>query len=149
MGIRFKAAVAKAEDSTITSYGWIVARADQLGETELTFDFAKKVVGYGRQDGVDLKNYFSGDDEYNWFTGVLYFSETEADGLPSASKLATPLVARPFVVVDDEYIYGEAITKSIFEATLDQFYAGSEEEWVFNILDKVDANADDIPDIFQ
>ena len=64
-------------------------------------------------------------------------------------KLATKLVARPFAVVDGEYLYGDAKVKSIFEVALEQFYAGSEEDWVFDILDKVDANANDIPDIFE
>ena len=149
MGIRFKAQYAASEDDSVTEFGWVVARADQLDNAELTLDWeGNKAIGYGREDGGAGK-FFETNDDYNIFTAVLFFAKTEDDGLPSAEKLATPLVARPFVMVDDEYIYGEAVTKSIFEATLDQFYAGSEEEWVFNILDKVDANADDIPDIFQ
>ena len=66
------------------------------------------VIGYGRQDSVDLKNFFENDDEYAYFAAVLYFSATESDGLPSADKLAGKLVARPFVKVDGEIIYGDA-----------------------------------------
>ena len=148
-GIRFKANLSKAEDSSITDYGWVVARADQLGENELTIDFTNVVVGYGRQDGVDKRDFYDiTGDEYNVFTGVLYFSATEDDGLPSAARLAAKLVARPFAVVDGETLYGDATAPtSIYDVALALYMDengawddldGADQEYLDNLMIKVE-----------
>jgi len=148
-GIRFRANLSKTEDSSITDYGWVVARADQLGENELTIDFTNVVVGYGRQGGVDKRDFYDiTDDEYNVFTGVLYFSATEDDGLPSAARLAAKLVARPFAVVDGETLYGDATAPtSIYDVALALYMDengawddldGADQEYLDNLMIKVE-----------
>ena len=100
-------------------------------------EFGNKVVGYGKKNGADLKEFFAEDDELGWFTGVLYFSAVEDDGLPSVEKLATPLVARPFVKVDGEYIYGdETEPTSIFDVVLDLFYGEDGEGASYDDVDE-------------
>lgn len=159
MGIRFKASFAASEDDSITDYGWIVTRKSLLVDKELTFDCGVKFVeGYGRKAGVDSKKFFEETDEAKIFTAVLYFSENEADGLPAARKLGEELVARPFVKVDGEIHYGDAVTKSIFQYILDAYKENGElwnsfsyevQEYYLSILDKVDTDTNDIPDFMQ
>ena len=165
MGIRFKASMAKAEDSRVTSYGWIVTREDLLtaasvDANDFTFDCGVKYsVGYGRKNGTTYKNFFNTDDEYNWFTGVLYFSAVDDDGLPSVEKLAGKLIARPFAEVEGEMIYGDASAPtSLFDVVLALYYDESgafndldeaDQDYFYGIMDKVDANGNDTPDIWE
>ncbi|MBE6680989.1 MAG: hypothetical protein E7600_01715 [Ruminococcaceae bacterium] len=152
MGIRFKASLKSSELENITDYGWVVTRKKLLvDDAELTLDWTgKKVTGYGRQNGTDLKDFFGEDAENKIFTAVLYFSETEDDGLPSAEKLGELLVARPFVKVDGEVYYGDAVEKSIFDYINDAYNENGElwngfsyevQEYYISILDKVDPEA--------
>lgn len=166
-GLRFKAALSKAEMEDITAFGWIVTREDLLIEAGISANNfekdsnVKKSLGYNYGSGTDVAKIFEQDDNTAWFTAVLYFQKTEADGLPSAEKLCGKLVARPFAVVDGEYLYGDATTPaSIFDVALDYYYENTDDhgnyfevnetsDYVDAVLAKCDEDADDIPDIWQ
>ena len=113
-GIRFKASMTYETDTNATDYGWVVARQTKieeagLGLTDLTLDQTafSIAVGYGREESVDIKNFFEETDEYKYFTGVVYnIPEDMYDDV---------IVARPFVKVDGEVVYGNPIAKSIKE----------------------------------
>ena len=112
-GIRFKASLTKTDMADTTEYGWIVTREELLNNAgiaaaDFTLESSVKMSkGWNYGNGTDVAKIFEQDDEYAWFTAVLYFSATEDDGLPSADKLAGKLVARPFAKNGDEYLYGE------------------------------------------
>jgi len=112
-GIRFKASLTKNDMADTTEYGWIVTREELLNNAgiaaaDFTLESSVKMSkGWNYGNGTDVAKIFEQDDEYAWFTAVLYFSATEDDGLPSADKLAGKLVARPFVKNGGEYLYGE------------------------------------------
>ena len=113
-GIRFKAELTKADMADTTEYGWIVTREELLNNAgiaaeDFTLNSAvNKVSGWNYGNGTSVAKIFEENDEYAWFTAILYFSATDDDGLPSADKLAGKLVARPFVKNDGEYLYGDA-----------------------------------------
>ncbi len=115
MGIRFKAAVSSKVE--YEAFGWVVTRESLLESVNLKgadldldteADFGIPVVnGFNYDAAKEISKILLVDDDYTWFTAVLFFSTVEADDLPSADKLADKLVARPFALVDGEYLYGE------------------------------------------
>ena len=116
-GIRFKADITTEVDSLASDYGWVVARdvaitGASLTREDLTVEQTafKTKVGYGRQDSVDLKNYFEETDELKTFTAVIY-------NLPAGYEQDV-LVARPFVKIDGVYYYGTPVAKSIYEVAV-------------------------------
>ena len=165
MGLRFKAEMSKSDMDDVTAYGWIVTREtllEQAGIAASSFEMTsnvKMVKGYNYGNGVETAKIFDEDDESLWFTAVLYFSNVEADGLPSVEKLADRLVARPFAVVDGEVLYGDATAPaSIFEVMLEicldegdiwNSFNSAQQDYVYEILDKVDANQNNTPDIWE
>ena len=171
-GLRFKAALSKAEMEDVTAFGWVVTREELLIEAGISANNfekdsnVKKSLGYNYGSGTDVAKIFEQDDDTAWFTAVLYFQNTEDDGLPSAEKLCGKLVARPFAVVDGEYLYGDPTTPaSIFDVALDYYYENTDDQgnyfevnetsdYVDAVLAKCDSDGpdgypDDIPDIWQ
>jgi len=114
MGIRFRATLDNATAVAASDYGWVVARKTVVENagfalTDVTVDQEafKVIVGYGRENSVDLKQFFESTDTIKTFTAVVY-------NLPEGMEQDI-LVARPFVKVDGEYMYGEPAAKSIYE----------------------------------
>ena len=116
MGIRFRAQVAtiaKYEETEyeITEYGYVIARKDILGDTELTLDFDKKVIGvaYNKQSGTDVV--FEKVDEYDVFTGVV-------KNIP-VKHYATDLVCKVYTKVNvggEEFVlYSEPVVGNPYD----------------------------------
>jgi len=116
IGLRFKAQVCaeskKQEDFVITEYGFIITRKDLLGETELTFDFAKvaKGVAYDKESGKDIV-FDSSNDLVSVFTGVLY-------NIPK-NHYTTDLVCKTYTKIrvgsDSFIVYGEPMTANMYD----------------------------------
>ncbi len=128
-GIRFKASIEKNLKDNMTSYGWAVTRqtlldAKGVSAADFTMEYADTIglkyesgENYVKDGGVD--KIYSEDDANIWFTAILYFAKTEEDGCfdmgdgvvfyyPTVQKLTDKLIAKPYTVVDGEYLYGEA-----------------------------------------
>lgn len=163
-GIRFKAELTKADMTDTTEYGWIVTREKLLTDAgiaaaDFTLDSNVKMSrGWNYGNGTETAKIFEQDDEFAWFTAILYFSATEDDGLPSVDKIAGKLVARPFVKNGDEYLYGEPTAPtSMFEIALaiyndeDKYNElnGNAQVYIEDLLIKADADANDVPDILE
>ena len=106
-GIRFKATMSGATAVVAEEYGWVAADAEKVDVDNLYVGAEKVLVGYGREDGVDVKEFFDGDDLTKVFTLVITNIKAEY----AERKLSV----KPFVKVDGEYVYGDAITKSVKE----------------------------------
>lgn len=107
-GLRFKASIEAFKRDYCYEYGFIVARKDELGKQELTFDYTgRKVTGVAYNSETDI--YLSKDDDTITFTGVV-FNIPEAD-------YATELVARAYVKFVSEgetvVLYGDTTSSSI------------------------------------
>jgi len=104
-GLRFRASLNAATNDAASDYGWVVGRAAK-GATEetLVIGAANTKTAYGREDGVDLKNFFEETDELKTFTAVVY-------NIPAGNEDDT-LCIRPFVIVDGEVLYGTMISKT-------------------------------------
>ena len=113
-GIRFKASITAETDAVATEYGWVVARDVKIKAANMTYADVvigqtafKVTVAYGRENGVNLKNFFESNDTTRWFTGVVY-------NIP-ANMNDDVLVVVPFVKVGGEYFYGTPVAKSVNE----------------------------------
>jgi len=119
-GIRFKATMSSATSVVANEYGWVAADAEKVSEDELAVGAENVLVGYGRENGVDVKSFFEQDDEVKTFTLVIKNIKKEyADRKMSV---------KPFVNVDGEYIYGDAVTKSVKEIAVSILAADAELE---------------------
>ncbi len=125
-GLRFMAYVTYEQDERVNNagdeFGFIVTRKTLLEnagltETELTFEKAKAnnlniAVGkskfYDYQKDVLKEIIYDNDvaNSHKYFTGVL-------TGIPSA-YYKDVLVARPYILIDGEYFYGESISSDIY-----------------------------------
>ncbi len=111
-GLRFKATVTSATDTTAAALGFVVVSydkfmADNNSYDALAVDTEGAKVGYKRLDGEDLVNYFNtDDDEALEMAAVLY-------GIPEANFESYVLV-RPFAFVDGAYYYGTAFSTSLY-----------------------------------
>lgn len=113
--IRFKASVDAATDAASETIGWLVSTEAYLDGAEL--DYAayeaaasnKVKVAYQRQNGeAVVKNFFDDrDDDKKIFAAFIY-------NIPAKNALDN-VVVRPFVVAEEEYFYGEAVTTNLFE----------------------------------
>ncbi len=117
MGIRFRAFMSGDTSEVATDYGWVVARKTVVENAGYTLDDVtvdqeafKVILGYGRENGVDLKSFYDETDDLKTFTAVIY-------NLPSGME-ADVIVSRPFVKLDGEYFYGEPAAKSIYEVAV-------------------------------
>ena len=107
-GLRFRASIEVFKRDYCFEYGFIVARKDELGSQELTFDFkGRKVIGVAYDSETDI--YLSKDDDTITFTGVVF-------NIPKANY-ATELVARAYVKFVSEgetvILYGDTTSSSI------------------------------------
>ena len=116
MGIRFKAQIttnAKFEETAygITEYGYVIARADVLGKTELTLDFEKKVVGvgYDKESGIDIV--FESNDDFHIFTGIVR-------NIP-VNYYATDLVCKTYTKIavngEEFVLYSEPVVGNVYD----------------------------------
>ncbi|MBE6682301.1 MAG: hypothetical protein E7600_08460 [Ruminococcaceae bacterium] len=123
VGIRYMSFASKNAKSVtdtfcIEEYGYIVARTEELGSSELTFDFKNYVtgVGYNREDGTDIV-FDSSNDEYDVFTGIL-------NNIP-LDKYETQLTCKTYTKIrigEDVFtVYGEPIDGNVFETALESF----------------------------
>ena len=110
-GIRFKASVSDVlrANESLTEYGFIVTLKDLLGETDVN-DFThktevSKVEGksYSKEENID--KVFATENSLTFFTAVLY-------NMPE-TQYARDVVVRPYTVVNDEYVYGDAMVNNI------------------------------------
>lgn len=107
-GLRFRASIEAFKRDYCFEYGFIVARKDELGSQELTFDFTGRIVkGVAYDSETDI--YLSKDDDTVTFTGVVF-------NIPEANY-ATELVARAYVKFVSEgetvILYGDTTSSSI------------------------------------
>lgn len=112
-GLRFKAAVKSKfmEDKSLTEFGYIVARAEKLGDAELTANMTsvKTIVSpsFKRVDGeVTINKYEVGTDNTT-FAAVLV-------NIPN-TNYGDKFAVRPYVVYGGEYYYGNTMKASILE----------------------------------
>ncbi len=110
-GLRFRASIETFKRDYCFEYGFIVARKDELGEEELTFDFTGRMInGIAYDSETDL--FLEMGDETIIFTGVVY-------NIPQANY-DVELVARAYVkfVCDGETVilYGNTTSSSINES---------------------------------
>lgn len=151
MGIRFKSQVAtsaKYEETEyeIAEYGYVIARKDVLGNTELTLDFDKKVVGvaYNKQNGTDI--IFENVDEYDVFTCFV-------KNIP-VQHYATDLVCKVYTKVNvggEEFIlYSEPVIGNPYDTAkkLLKEDAGNEEllKIIFDYENTIGLPGDDLFD---
>lgn len=163
-GIRFKAELTKTDMAETTEYGWIVTREALLTEAgiaaaDFTLDSTVKMSkGWNYGNGVETAKIFEQDDEFAWFTAILYFSATEDDGLPSVDKIAGKLVARPFAKNGEDYLYGEPTAPtSMFDIALKIYndvdayneLDGDAQVYIEDLLYKADEDENNIPDILE
>lgn len=117
IGIRFKSSASTSSKDELDEYvideiGFIVAVTEQLGETELTLDFAKYVKGvaYNRSENKDIV-FDNSNDKYDVFSGVLL-------NVP-ASQYKTNLTCKTYtkITVNGQQfvLYGEAVTGNIYD----------------------------------
>lgn len=112
-GLRFKAAVKSKfmEDKSLTEFGYIVARAEKLGDAELTANMTsvKTIVSpsFKKVDGeVTINKYEVGTDNTT-FAAVLV-------NIPN-TNYGDKFAVRPYVVYGGEYYYGDTMKASILE----------------------------------
>ena len=166
-GIRFMAKLSKSELERATAYGWIVTRESLLTDAGITSanftkdSNVKKSMGYNYGSGTEVAKIFASDDTSISFTAVLYFANVDADNLPSVEKLADKLVARPFAVVDGEYLYGDPTTPaSIFDIAYNFYVNNSDDmgdwngdvsaelaDYCTNVILKCDDDLDGVPNL--
>jgi len=117
MGIRFRYAALTSAKSEVTEFvideiGFIVAVAENLGNTELTLDFSKHVQGvaYNKENGTDIV-FDRSNDEVDVFTCVVR-------NIP-VSKYNTDLTCKTYtkITVDGKQfiLYGEAVTGNVYD----------------------------------
>jgi len=117
MGIRFRYAALTSAKSEVTEFvideiGFIVAVAENLGDTELTLDFSKYVQGvaYNKENGTDIV-FDRSNDEVDVFTCVVR-------NIP-VSKYNTDLTCKTYtkITVDGKQftLYGEAVTGNVYD----------------------------------
>jgi len=107
-GLRFKASIETFKRDYCFEYGFIVARKDELGSEELTFDYTgRKVCGVAYDSDTDL--FLDKTDDTITFTGVVYNIPVE--------NYSIELVARAYIkfVCDGETVilYGDTTSSSI------------------------------------
>lgn len=113
-GLRFKAAVNSEfmEDKSLTEFGYVVARADVLGDAELTANMTsvKTIVSPSfkrAEDGSIIINKYEVNTENTTFAAVLV-------NIPN-TNYGDKFAVRPYVVYGGEYYYGGTMTASILE----------------------------------
>ena len=110
-GVRFKAAISAQANEEATTIGFVVAAESKLSATgsydNLTVDATFAKVGYKRLDGVEQTNYFDSSDDALVMAAVLKGIDEE--------HYTDYIVARPFVAVDGEYVYGECVVTSLYD----------------------------------
>lgn len=117
-GIRFKAAVKQAikSNTATTEIGYIVTRkvsltAENINSNNFTADSAvTKVTGKAYVKAENINKVFASDDtlKLDYFTAVVY-------NIPT-NQYDDILVARPYVTVDSNTYYGDAMEMSLRQA---------------------------------
>ncbi len=137
-GIRFKASVSSLERSSdaVTEYGFIVARKVALDTAGITpEDFTaessvkySKGVAYGTVDGESVDKIFETVEGRTFFTAVVY-------NIP-ADKYAEDIVVKPYIVKDEEIIYGTAMVNNI-KSVAESLKASENYELYKDAVDKI------------
>ena len=134
-GLRFKAELSGETNEVATEYGWVAADAMKVTTRAITMDFSKAVkTYYGRQEGVDLVNFFEETDELKTFTAVI-------TGIKPEYAKRT-IVIRPFVKVDGVYYYGEPMANNVYDiacAIRDGGYVDADKDYIDSIIAAADA----------
>ena len=148
-GIRFSAFVSPELKSRSTEYGFLVARGDQLGETDLVFPegFDSATEGGTNKTGFTPsgKRFLCGssyvkDSEVDLF----YLDELDGEngfrftaklmGLTTKQHFTTNFVVRPYAVVAGAYFYGALQSQNAYALAQELYAAGDESEFVTNII---------------
>lgn len=111
-GLRFKAAVKSEfmENKSLTEFGYIVARAEILGDAELTANTSvNKIISpsFKKVDGKVAINKYEVSTDNTTFAAVLV-------NIPK-DRYKDKFAVRPYVVYGGEYYYGDTMKASIFE----------------------------------
>lgn len=120
-GIRTFASVTHEQRGGCTEYGFIVALTDTLaanGNEELTFESKSKFVSgvsYGQDNGTKVDKIYRADGDKTIFAAV-FTGITEAN-------YTKALTFRPYLKVNypnggEKVVYGEAISKSVYDVVL-------------------------------
>ena len=120
-GIRTFASVTHEQRGGCTEYGFIVALTDTLaanGNEELTFESKSKFVSgvsYGQDNGTKVDKIYRADGDKTIFAAVF-------TGITSANYTKA-LTFRPYLKVNypnggEKVVYGEAISKSVYDVVL-------------------------------
>lgn len=120
-GIRTFASVTHEQRGGCTEYGFIVALTDTLaanGNEELTFESKSKFVSgvsYGEDNGTKVDKIYRADGDKTIFAAV-FTGITEAN-------YKKALTFRPYLKVNypnggEKVVYGEAISKSVYDVVL-------------------------------
>ena len=115
-GIRFKASVAQSVKADAAEYGFIVTRKSLLGSVAPN-EFTKESgvtyvpgVSYNKADGTD--KIYAEDDYRVDFTGVI-------TGMPEGkANYMEDMVVRPYVTINGETTYGDAMVRSVYDTAL-------------------------------
>ncbi len=138
-GLRVKASITTALQGEAYEFGFIVARAEQLGTNELTHSFSNYVQGVSYREGEIAAKIFEYGAENIFFTGLL-------TGIPDYAY-EDNFVCRPYVVKDGHYYYGDAVIANIYDIakkiqTSENYSAMGEDEkaYIDGIVSKVEAS---------
>ena len=135
-GIRFLSSVSASVRNLADEYGYLVARTDKLGDTDLKFgssapeykndnkNFNGKTdskvkytgaVNYSRANGIDIL--YDADDSNVRFTVVMVGLDGtfKNAGKTYANRYDVYFTARPYVKIGDTYYYGDCKTMSLKE----------------------------------
>lgn len=138
-GLRFKAAVKSEfmENKSLTEFGYIVARAEILGDAELTANTSvNKIISpsFKKVDGeVTINKYERGTDDTT-FAAVLV-------NIPN-TNYGDKFAVRPYVVYGGEYYYGNTMKASILEVA--ESLKDSATGDVLEVVNKI-INAEELP----
>lgn len=139
MGLRFKASIDNTERADAAQYGFIVARASELGSKELNHANMKAgvinaVEGVSYDPAANINIIYGNADDRTIFTAALV-------NIPE-SKYLEKLSVRAFVKIGDIYAYSDVYTDTLAQAALrvkndnGELYQANKE-----IIDKILENA--------
>lgn len=140
-GLRFKAAVKSEfmENKSLTEFGYIVARAEILGDAELTANTSvNKIISPSFKrvnEEVTINKYERGVDNTT-FAAVLV-------NIPH-NHYGDEFAVRPYVVYGGEYYYGDTMKESILKVAQSLRDGGVTDDDVLEVVDKI-INGQELP----
>ncbi len=150
-GMRFAGYVSNENKVYASEIGFIVTRAELLGDYQLTFgtnngngagvspDGVAYIYGatYDKAAGTDLIYSTSGDvfgsDIWKDVEGTFFTSVIT--GIPE-SAYKDKFVVRPYALIDGVYVYGEAMKRSVCDVAESAYSDGNRSDYVLNIIEK-------------